>query len=131
MTIRENISFVFLFLFPLFETACYAQLYRKRNDLLIRKRSKSAICVTSLAGWLAYFNLAVSMFGAVPCGVFYVVSLLVAPISVGPQIVRALTLRGTIKYSQLVIESEISTRAERSRGARLPVIISGVSEGET
>jgi hypothetical protein len=130
MTIRENISFVFLVLFPLSEAACYALLYWKRNDLLIRKRNKSATYVTSLAGWLAYFNLVVSIIGAVPCGVFYVASLLIAPISVGPQIVRALVLKGRIKYSQLIIESEISTRAERNRGTRLPVITSGVSEQE-
>ena len=128
MTIRETISFIFLVLFPLFEAACYTHLHWKRNDLLIRKRNKSAIYVSSLAGWLAYFNLVVSIFGGVPCGVFYVASLLVAPISVGPQILRALTLRGTIKYSQLVIEDEISTRAERNKAAQLPTIPSDRSE---
>jgi len=53
--------------------------------------------------------------------VVYVVSLLVAPFSVGPQIVRALTVRGEIEYSRLVIEDEISTRAERNRGCTAPL----------
>lgn len=123
MTVQRIITFIFLVLFPLFEAACYAHLHWQRNDLLIRKRNKFAIHVASLAGWLAYFNLVVSLFGGVPCGAFYVASLLVAPISVGPQIVRALTLRGTIKYSQLVIEDEISSREQRNKpGCQLPAI---------
>mmetsp|Transcript_36252 Transcript_36252/g.87485 ORF Transcript_36252/g.87485 Transcript_36252/m.87485 type:complete len:503 (-) Transcript_36252:335-1843(-) len=124
MTARQIISFIFLVLFPLFEAACYAHLHWQRNDLLIRKRNKSAIYVASLAGWLAYFNIVVSLFGGIPCGAFYVASLLVAPISVGPQIVRALALRGTIKYSQLVIEDEISSREQlrNKPGCQLPAI---------
>jgi hypothetical protein len=60
-----------------------------------------------LAGWLAYFNLIVSLFGGVPCGLFYIVSLLVAPTSVGPQLVRALTLKGTLEHSKLVMEDAL------------------------
>ena len=124
MTILFVISFIFLILFPLFEAAAYIHLHWKRNDILIRKRNKSAIYVASFAGWLAYFNLVVSMFGGVPCGIFYVASLLVAPISVGPQIVRALTLRGTIRHSKLVIEDEISNREQKKKGGggQLPTI---------
>ncbi|KAL7539823.1 hypothetical protein ACHAXR_009638 [Thalassiosira sp. AJA248-18] len=129
MATLQTISLVFLVLFPLFEAACYSHLYWNRKDILIRKRNKAAIYVASLAGWLAYFNLVISVTGGVPCGVFYVVSLLVAPISVGPQIIRALTLRGTIKYSQLVTEEEISSRAQRKRGAdQLATIQSGRSD---
>jgi hypothetical protein len=116
-------SFVFLVLFPLFEIACYSHLHWNRNDLRVAKRIKSAIYVASLAGWLAYFNVVVSTFGVVPCGLFYVSSLLVAPLSVGPQIIRALTLRGTIKYYQLVIEDEISSRTRRvkeAKGTKVP-----------
>eukprot|EP00581_Thalassiosira_minuscula_P002389 CAMPEP_0183749346 /NCGR_PEP_ID=MMETSP0737-20130205/68237_1 /TAXON_ID=385413 /ORGANISM="Thalassiosira miniscula, Strain CCMP1093" /LENGTH=495 /DNA_ID=CAMNT_0025985099 /DNA_START=521 /DNA_END=2008 /DNA_ORIENTATION=+ len=128
MTIRKTISFIVLVLFPLFEGVCHAHLFWKRNNLLIRKRNKAAIYVASLAGWLAYFNLVVSIFGGVPCGLFYVASLLVAPLSVGPQIIRAITLRGNIKYSHLVIEDEMSTRAERKKGAQLEPIASGSSD---
>ena len=113
MTAIQTISFIFLVLFPLFEAICYIHLYCKRNDILIRKRNKSAIYVASAAGWLAYLNVIVSLFGGVPCGVFYVASLLVAPLSVGPQIVRAFTLRGTMQFSQLVVEDEISSRNSR------------------
>ncbi|KAL7550883.1 hypothetical protein ACHAWF_014087 [Thalassiosira exigua] len=120
---RQAISYVFLALFPLCEVACYGHLYWKRKDILIRKRNQSAICVASLAGWLAYFNLIVSLFGGIPCGAFYVASLLVAPVSVGPQVIRAVALRGTIKHSQLVTEEEISSRANRK--SRLSTIPSG------
>ena len=108
-------SVVFFALFPLSEVACYARLHWTRNDLRLEKRNKSAIYVALLAGWLAYFNLVVSSLGGVPCGLFYVTSLLVAPLSVGPQIIRALTLRGTIKYYQLFVEDEISSRTRRGK----------------
>ena len=129
-TVRRSISFVFLVLFPLFEAACYAHLGWKRNDLLLRKRGIASICIVSIAGWIAYFNLVVSLFGGVPCGVFYVATLLVPPICVGPQIVRALTLRGNIKYSQLVTEEEISSRAQRRKTGKLPTIPSVSGSGE-
>ena len=111
----QTTSVVFFVLFPLFEVACYARLHWTRNDLRLEKRNKSALYVAFLAGWLAYFNLVVSSLGGVPCGLFYVTSLLVAPLSVGPQIIRALTLRGTTKYHQLVVEDEISSRTRRGK----------------
>ncbi len=109
----QTISIVFLVIFPLFQVACYAYLHWNRSRL--EKRIKTAIYVASLAGWLAYFNLFVSNLGGVPCGIFYITSLLVAPLSVGPQIVRALTLRGMNKYYRLVVKDEISSRASRSK----------------
>ncbi|KAL3808368.1 hypothetical protein ACHAXA_005339 [Cyclostephanos tholiformis] len=112
MAIRIT-SIVFLALFPLFQVACYANLLWNRNRL--EKRIKSAIYVASLAGWLAYFNLIVSNLGGVPCGIFYATSLLVAPLSAGPQIIRALTLRGMNKYYHLVAKEEISSRISRSK----------------
>ena len=114
-TIRHVLSYIFLFLFPIFEVASYAHLYLQRNDILTRKRNVSTVYLATLAGWLAYSNLATSLFGegVFPCGVIYVASLLVPPLSVGPQLIRALTLRGTIRHSQLVIEDEISSREHR------------------
>jgi hypothetical protein len=109
----QTTSIVFWVLFPLFQVACYAYLHWNRNQL--EKRIKPAIYVASLAGWLAYFNLVVSNLGGVPCGIFYVTSLLVAPLSVGPQFIRALTLRGMNKYHRLVVRDEISSRTSRSK----------------
>jgi hypothetical protein len=109
----QTYSFVFLVLFPLFQVACYAYLHWNRSRL--EKRIKSAIYVATLAGWLAYFNLFVGNHGGVPCGIFYVTSLLVAPLSVGPQIIRALTLRGMNKYYRLVVKEEILSRTSRSK----------------
>ena len=126
-TPRESISFIFLVVFPLFEAACYAHIYWKRSDILTRYRNTSAIYVASLAGWIAYLNLVISIVGGVPCGVFYITSLLVAPISIGPQIIRALTLQGKIKYSQLVTEEDISSRLQRKKEP-LPTINSGKSD---
>ena len=118
MTVLRNFSLALLVLYPLLEILCYALLRWRRNDLAIRKRNKWAICIASLAGWLAYFNLIVSLFGGVPCGLYYVVSLLVAPLSVGPQLCRALTLKGSLKHSKLVTEDDIvSSRDHNGRRA--------------
>lgn len=119
---RQALSFVFLVLFPIIEAASYAHLYWKRNDILVQKRSKSLIFVASFAGWLSYFNLVVSMFSGIPCGVFWVASLLIAPLSIGPQLLRALHLRGTIKSTLLSVEEEISSRAQRKKAGQLPTI---------
>ena len=107
MTVLRRLSLALLVLYPLLEILCYTLLRWRKNDLAIRKRNKCSIFIASMAGWLAYFNLIVSLFGGVPCGLYYVVSLLVAPLSVGPQLVRALTLVGTLKHSQLVTEDDI------------------------
>jgi hypothetical protein len=115
----RKISFAFLVIFPLLEIGCYALLRWRRNDLAIRKRNKWAIIFASLAGWLAYFNLIVSLFGGVPCGLFYVISLLVAPTSVGPQLVRALNLKGTLVHSKLVTEELLAS--EWSASPLVPV----------
>jgi len=74
------------------------------------------MCIASLAGWLAFVNLILSLFGGLPCIIFHLVSLLIAPMSVGPQLVRALTLRGTLRHSQLIIEDDIiSSRDHNGR----------------
>ena len=107
MTVLRRLSLSLLVLYPLTEILCYALLHWRRNDLAIRKRNKWSICIACFAGWFAYFNLVVSLFGGVPCGIFYVVSLLIAPMSVGPQLVRALSLKGTLKHSKLLTEDDI------------------------
>jgi hypothetical protein len=129
---RHILSWICLIFFPIYEVGCYSLLYWKRNDLSIRKRNKAAIIFASLAGWMAFFTLVVSIFGGVPCGIVYIASLLVAPISSGPQLVRALALRGTMEYSRLVIEGEMTSREQRKNGSsyneqggRLPTITSG------
>jgi hypothetical protein len=118
MTALRSISLAFLVLFPLLELLCYALIRVFRNDLAIRKRNKWSICIASMAGWLSYLNLNVSLFGGIPCGIFYIVSLLIAPTAVGPQLVRALLLRGTLQHSQLVTEDDIiSSRDNNGRRA--------------
>lgn len=107
MTVRRNFSLALLVLYPLQEILCYALLRWRRDDLAIRKRNKWSLCVASLAGWFAYFNLIVSLFGGVPCGLYYIVSLLVPAMSIGLQLVSALRLKGTLKNSELLTEDEI------------------------
>ena len=110
---REVFTWIFLVVFPVFVVGCYFLLYWHRRELYFLKRDKSAIIVVSLAGWLAYFTLVASIFNGVPCGVIYVVSCLIAPLSVGPQVVRALLLHGRFEYAKIFIEEEISSREQR------------------
>ena len=128
MTALRIVSLAFVVLYPLLELLCYGLLRWRRNDLAIRKRNKWSICIASLAGWLAYFNLIVSLFGGVPCGIFYVVSLLVAPMSAGPQLVRALTLKGTLQHSTLVTEDDIVASRDRDHNGRRASRSSDTSE---
>ncbi len=118
MTVLRRLSLASIVLYPTLEILSYALLHWRRDDLAIRKRNKWPICIASLAGWFAYFNLIVSLFGGVPCGVYYVVSLLVAPMSVGPQLVRALQLVGKLKHSQLITEDDIVAPTRDQNGRR-------------
>ena len=116
------LSIVFLALFPFFETACYALLFWKRRELFFLKRNESAIIIVSLAGWLAYFTLIASIFNVIPCGAIYIASSLVAPLSMSPQLVRALLLRGRYESTKLVIEEELSSREQRKGKQQLSTI---------
>lgn len=111
------LSTTFLVLFPIFKLACYTLLFIKRKELVFVKRNEPAIIVASLAGWLAYFTLAASISNTIPCGVIFVTSSFICPLSASPLLVRALLLRGKFESSKLVIEEEISYREHRqSRG---------------
>jgi hypothetical protein len=110
-------TIILLILFPVYELGCYALLFFKRKELFFLKRNELAILCASLSGWLAYFTIAASASNVIPCGVVFIASSLVSPLSVAPQLVRALLLRGKFESSKLVIEEEISSREQRkSRG---------------
>ncbi|KAL3772153.1 hypothetical protein ACHAWO_004170 [Cyclotella atomus] len=110
-------TIILLILFPVYELGCYALLFFKRKELFFLKRNELAIFCASLSGWLAYFTIAASASNVIPCGVVFIASSLVSPLSVAPQLVRALLLRGKFESSKLVIEEEISSREQRkSRG---------------
>ena len=105
-----------LALFPVLAVGCYSLLFWKRKALFFLKRNESAILVASLAGWLAYTTLVASAFNNIPCGVIYIASSLVAPLSASPQLLRSFSLRGRFESTKLVIEEEISSREQRNKG---------------
>ena len=108
---------ILLVLFPVLAVGCYSLLYCKRKALFFLKRNESAILVASLAGWLAYTTLVASAFNnIITCGVIYIASSLVAPLSASPQLLRAFSLRGRFESAKLVIEEEISSREQRKKG---------------
>jgi len=72
----------------------------------------SMIRFASFAGWLAYLNLWISLFGGY-CGVFYLISLVVAPMSVGPQLIRAIVLWGMVEQSRILLEEDLKDTGHR------------------
>ncbi|GMH56549.1 hypothetical protein TrLO_g14341 [Triparma laevis f. longispina] len=74
----------------------------------MRKRSMTMIRVASLVpGWLAWFNLIISLEVGAPCFMFYIFALLIAPLSIGPQLTRAITLWSMFKLSHLVLSQDV------------------------
>mmetsp|Transcript_14064 Transcript_14064/g.29650 ORF Transcript_14064/g.29650 Transcript_14064/m.29650 type:complete len:478 (-) Transcript_14064:124-1557(-) len=112
-TVLEKISLVFVFLFPLYAIGCYALLYWKRNEMHIRNRSLRAVNIASIAGWLSYLNTLFSLYGGIPCAVFETSTILVTSLSVGPQLIRALALRGRLQY-YLILHDQTSSRRRMS-----------------
>ncbi|GMI14677.1 hypothetical protein TrVE_jg1563 [Triparma verrucosa] len=102
----------------------------------MRKRSMTMIRVASLVpGWLAWFNLIISMEVGVPCFVFYIFALLIAPLSIGPQLTRAITLWSMFKLSHLVLSTEVlsvkRTTSNRHTKHREGTSVSANSNSET
>ena len=96
-TAQENrdtvriISYVMIVIYPLFMFYCQYLLYKNKRDRLIKKRSMLMIKVAStVPGFIAWLNLILSTGIGAPCWVFFTFTILVAPLSIGPQLTRAI-----------------------------------------
>ena len=91
---------------------CQILLHKNRKSRLIKKRSTFMIKVGSTApGFLAWLNLVVTLDVGAPCWFEFVLAVLVAPLSIGPQLTRAINLWSMYQLSHLLLKQDvISTR---------------------
>ena len=102
------VTVVLIVVFPLFMLYCQWLLHTQRTTRVIRKRSMTAIRVASLVpGWLSWLNLIISMDLGIPCMMFYIFALLIAPLSIGPQLNRAIRLWSMFKLAHLVLDQDV------------------------
>jgi hypothetical protein len=87
---------------------CQFLLHSRRKDRFIKKRSMPMIQLAStVPGWLAWCNLIFSLQIGVYCWTFYCFALLIAPLSIGPQLVRAIRLWSMFKLSHMALSRDI------------------------
>ena len=115
-----------------FELSCYVILYRFRSDIVIRKRNTLMIYICTIASWLSFIALTFSLFGnPLNCGAFYIATILIPPLSIGPQLLRGITLWGMLKYNRLMVEygetTHLRRTVARTGGGNLDAIHEGSS----
>ena len=77
----------------------------------------SMIRLASMAGWVAYLNLIISVTDGVACMLFYLTSLIVFPLSAGPQLIRSVVLWGMLEQNNILLAEEM-LNMRRRRDAR-------------
>jgi regulator of G-protein signaling len=109
---------VMILLYPLFMLWCQYLLDKNKKNRLIKKRSMFMIKIAStLPGFLAWVNLIVSLDVGAPCWVFFLLTILVAPLSIGPQLTRAIRLWSMYRLSHLMLSHDViptSVKREQS-----------------
>ena len=101
---REIFSYIFIVVVPIFELSCYELLRKTKSHIAIKKRNLTMIKLCTLGVWLAYINLINSLFGVMWCGLHDFFTLLLTPLSVGPQLLRGIKLCAMLKYNKLMTE---------------------------
>ena len=104
MGAQEVVGYFLLGAFPIFELSCYQIMRSNRSDIAIRKRNVTMIHICTIAGWLAYVNLIISIFGGIYCGVYHMFVIMLPPLSVGPQLLRGITLWGMLEHNKLMLD---------------------------
>ena len=109
------IGFILMGVFPIFELACYQIMRSSKSDISLRKRNTTMIHICTIAAWLAYFNLIFGLFGGIYCGVYHIIIILLPPLTVGPQLLRGVTLWGMLEYSKFMLEYGETTHLRRTK----------------
>ena len=134
MIFRQYLCYAIVPFFPLYDIGCHELLRQKKSKIAISKRNVTMIRLASVPGWMAYANLVYSLFGGMNCGIYHVFILLIAPISIGPQLLRGVRLWGMMEYNKLVLErDELSNRNCQGLGVveNMPSIIRETSSSES
>ena len=105
--IRITVSKLFCVICPFFLIYSQVLLQRNRNERSIKKRSIFFIRLATVGGWLATLNLIISIeVNITSCFIFYVCQLLIAPLSIGPQLLRSIRLWSMMKLQFLILTQE-------------------------
>jgi hypothetical protein len=97
-------GYIILIIFPLFELSCTVILSKTKSNLQFRKRGVKLIQVCSIASWMSYINVVASLFGGIYCGLYHLFVILLPPLSIGPQLIRAITLWGMLEHNKHMLE---------------------------
>eukprot|EP00979_Chaetoceros_neogracilis_P006792 scaffold1388_cov267-Chaetoceros_neogracile.AAC.29 len=104
--------------FPIFELTCYQIMRTNKSDIALRKRNTTMIHIGTIAAWLAYYNLTFGLFGGISCGVYHISIILLPPLTVGPQLLRGITLWGMLEHNRFMLKHGESAHLRRSKVVR-------------
>lgn len=104
MASRNIFGYIILIIFPVFEISCTVILSKAKSNLHFRKRGVKLIQVCSIASWISYINLVASLFDGMYCGLYHLFFILLPPLSIGPQLIRAITLWGMLEHNKHMLE---------------------------
>lgn len=115
MGTESIIGYILLVFFPIFELTCYLTIRSNRSNIFLRKRNITMIHICTIASWLAYFNLITGLFGGVYCGVYHMFLIFLPPLTVGPQMLRGVTLWGMLQHNKYMLQHGESVYFGRAR----------------
>lgn len=104
MDFLRGVQYFFLGVFPIFEISCYLIIFMRSSDIAFRKRNTAMIYICTAAAWFAYANLIFGLFGGIYCGIFHTFIILVQTLTVGPQLLRGITLWGMLEHNKFMLE---------------------------
>jgi len=113
------IGYILLVFFPIFEMSCYLIMSSNRTNIFLRKRNITMIHICTIASWISYLNLIIGLFGGVFCGVYHICIILLPPLTVGPQMLRGVTLWGMLQHNKYMLQHGESVYFGRARMLRL------------
>ena len=115
MGFKEVVGYTLLVVFPVFEIFCYLIMRLNNSDIAIRKRNTVMIYICTIAAWLAYINFATGLFGGIRCGSYHIIIILLQPLSMGPQLLRGVTLWGMLEHNKFMLEYGETTHLRRTK----------------
>lgn len=122
------IGLISMGVFPIFELTCYQIMRLNGSEIALRKRNTIMIYICTIAAWLAYFNLIFGLFGGIYCGVYHMFIILLPSLTVGPQLLRGITLWGMLEHNRIILEHGETTHLRRTQMVRSERILSAIHE---
>lgn len=123
----RTVGCILLGILPTFQIVCYIILRRHSSDNAIIKRNTTLIYVSTAGAWVAVSNLVIVVaqaFGSRnggpgatkgACRVYYTLYMILPIISIGPQLLRAITLWGKLEQHRLMVEYGETAHLRRTK----------------